>query len=222
MKHIYRFIYRKIKLINLKRDYDEILKYLKEKNIKILNEKQFYNYWNKHKKIKEPIFILRHDVDRSIKNIKIIEEIEKKHGVKSTLHIRVKNKSYKLKNIKKIKWKNFDIALHIEFDNLNDAKNDKNALEKLTHRKIIGSSIHGGGNYHISKRKCLNILENLGIKYIVNFNYDFFPKKENNILLIPCKISDIDSLTKNKFIENIDMVIKKGGCSSINIHPEYL
>ncbi len=220
-----RFAYRKTKLIKLKLQYRRIIRHMQNKNVMITDERTFYKSLRPGKQPKGPVIILRHDVDRSLRKIKKIGKIESKFGVRSTLHLRVKERTYKLKDLNKLDLKNFDVALHLETNDANEMKKDKKTLEKMTGRKIIGASIHGGyyPGKNISKKRILKNLKKAGFKYITFYNKGRYPVKEFGIILIPYLISDLEIVQSGykMFMKELDDIIRKEACSSLNTHPEY-
>lgn len=217
-----RFCWRKFILRNLREQYDEMLAYLRNNNVRIMGERK-YLYSSRPKKA---TIILRHDVDRNLKSIDMIRRIEKKNMVRSTLHLRVKERTYKIEDLKKLDLKGFDVALHLESSALEDIKKDKDILEKATGRKVIGVSIHGGyypNKSIISKKKLLQNLKKAGFKYITGYNESGCPKTEYGILLIPYIISDLEIVQSGykEFMKKLNKIIEKGGCSVLNTHPEY-
>jgi len=219
-----RFFCRKIILKDLKRQYNEILTHLREQNVFIMDEREYYKFY-KSSKLKGAIIILRHDVDRNLKNIKVIKQIEKRNKVRSTLHLRAKERTYKLKELKSLDLRGFDIALHLESSSLDEIKKDKMSLEKTVKRKIIGASIHGGyyPGKNISKKKILQNLKKAGFKYITFFNKGNYPIKKYGMLLIPYRISDLEIVQSGykEFMRQLNDIIKRNGCSSLNTHSEY-
>lgn len=133
---------RVFKLRNLRKDYEKLLQRAKGNNVKILNEREFYNYIKekdfKLSTINEPILVLKHDVDRMLSPIPIINEIEKKYNASSTYHVRADEIQYSLEDAKEY-FKDKDVALHL----IGEVKHDKGNFIKHF-PDVIGCSTHGG------------------------------------------------------------------------------
>lgn len=218
---VYFKLTSKFKLRNLKNQYDEILKYLKNENVKIISEREYY----KSPQTNKATILLRHDVDKKLSTISLIREIERNNGVTSTLHIRVKERTYSLNDLKKINLNGFDFALHLESNDLKEIKKDKATLEKIVKRKIIGASIHGGyySGKDITKDKILTNLKKAGFKYITYYNEGDHYVKESGMMLIPYIISDLEIVQRGykEFMRQLKEIVRKRACSSLNTHPEY-
>lgn len=220
MSRILRYVKRRLKLRNLRTTYIQTLSYLKENKVKIVSEREFYYLNNK----KGPMIILRHDVDRNVKKIDVLREIENNFDVQSTLHLRTRKKGY-LEKMRKINLESFDVSLHIEFNNLAEAKEDMKKLEYLSGKRVIGCSMHGGrSKTKLKKDELVEIMKKAGLRYIGDFNFTYNPIKYNGITLLPYMISDIGvgSAKFKEFKKAIDKLIKHKGISEMNIHPEYL
>jgi len=90
-------------------EYDEILKKAKETNYEIINLRDYVEEkYDRDKKL----FILRHDVDHFSNGTRMMFEIEKKHGVKSSFYFR--NSTYEPKLMKEIEAYGSESSLHFE------------------------------------------------------------------------------------------------------------
>lgn len=104
--------------------------------------------------VAQAVFSPRFDVDRAIANVRCIQSLERKHNVSSTLYLRVLCPFYTDEDVKKLVSVSgcSEIALHGEFiahthkygDEFQAAQAEKDYLEKLTGRPILGISMHGG------------------------------------------------------------------------------
>ena len=70
----------------------------------------------------KPLVILRHDVDRKVKNALMMAEIENRFGINSTYYFRTIKKVFKAELIKKIEKMGHEIGYHYEV--LETAKGD--------------------------------------------------------------------------------------------------
>lgn len=137
-----RALKRVFKLWNLNSIYEQVLKTAYQQNVKIFNEREFYNYFQKKEfqlaAIDEPILVLKHDVDRMLSPIAVIDKIEKKYKAASTYHVRADEAQYSLAGAQNV-FKTLDVALHLVGD---VAKDKQNFLKYFPN--VIGCSTHGG------------------------------------------------------------------------------
>ena len=104
--------------------------------------------------IPKAVFSSRYDVDRAITNLKQIRKLERKYEVESTLYIRAFCPFYADADVQKLAAQPWcsEIALHGEFvttarhcgDEFKAALVEKERLEKLAARPILGVGMHGG------------------------------------------------------------------------------
>jgi len=212
-----RAIKRIIKLKNLKIIYEKLLNRAKESNIKVFNERQFYEFFVSYKllnkRIDEPILVLKHDVDHTLASIRIILEIEHRFGVSSTFHVRADEKKYHLKDAQLI-LQNQDIALH----QVNDPSEEKEKLLKYF-GNIIGVSTHGG--YESSTVFNDNLLRKLSSDFQYISDGLLRPRKIsflNNMLLVPIDSADIYF---ENLILKLEKMIKEKEIMVFNTHVEY-
>jgi len=137
------------------KEYEEIIKEAKAKDYEIISLKDYIeDNYDKSKKL----MILRHDVDHFSDATKMMFEIEKKYGVKSSFYFR--NSTFEPKLMKEIEKYGSESSLHFEpiadFVKANNIKNQKELY-----------------NYKDWEQRCLNILK---------ANLDRF----RNLLNIPC------------------------------------
>lgn len=216
MKEI-RALKRVFKLWNLNKNYKKILQTAKEKNVKIINEREFYSLMKENNfrvnNINEPILVLKHDVDRMLSPIPLINSIEKKFNASSTYHVRADERQYSLTEAKKV-FKNNDVALHL----VGDISEDKHNFIKFF-PNVIGCSTHGG----YEKQFVFN--EELVAELGEHFNYvsDGLLRPEpirlkDKFLLIPIDSADIyfDDL-----FQKFDFAIKEKKIMILNTHVEY-
>ena len=100
------------------------------------------------------VFSSRYDVDRAITNLAQIRKLERKYGTESTLYIRPFCPFYEDADVRKLArapWCS-EIALHGEFvttarrygDEFKAAVAEKEHLEKLAAKPVLGVGMHGG------------------------------------------------------------------------------
>jgi len=137
------------------KEYEDIIKLAKEKDYEVISLRDYIeeNY-DKTKKL----FILRHDVDHFSNGTRMMFEVEKKYGVKSSFYFR--NPTFEPKLMKEIEKYGSEASLHFEpiadFVKANGIKNKEELY-----------------NYEDWEERCLNILK---------ANIDRF----RNLLDIPC------------------------------------
>ena len=118
----------------------------------------------------------RHDVDRAIVNLPAINELEARHGVRSTAYLRPMGYFYGKKDIARYCATDLaaEVALHGEFvttsrtrfpDEFAAARGEKAALQLVTKREVPGVSIHGGEFASNSTRRTRDAIEGAGFLY---------------------------------------------------------
>jgi hypothetical protein len=121
------------------------------------------------------VFSPRYDVDRAITNVARIRRLEQKYGVKSTLYLRAFCPFYSDEDIQALASSAWctEIGLHGEFarnarrygGERSAAKAEKEHLEGLIGRPVIGLCMHGGElNSNVSE-DTLEIVEKVGFLY---------------------------------------------------------
>ena len=212
-----RALKRIIKLRNLPRTYENLLDKATKANIKVFNEREFYNYFKSDigsiEKLTEPILVLKHDADHTLKPVSKILRLERMYNVRSTFHVRVDEKKYTLKNAK-IVFKDCDVALH----QVNDPIKEKKKLLGYF-KDVIGISTHGGHESSTVFNK----------EFLISISNDFCYISDgllrpgnieylNNMLLIPIDSADIYFEDPIKKLEN---AIKNNSIMIFNSHVEY-
>ncbi len=212
-----RALKRVIKLRNLNKTYDKILNIAYNKNIKILNEREFYQLLEEKKinlnEINEPVLVLKHDVDRMLTPIPIIDKIEKRYNASSTYHVRADENQYKLSDAKEV-FKGLDVALHL----VGDVVHDKTKISQYF-ENVIGCSTHGGHEKEFIFNKELISELSEHFKYVSDGLLRPDPICfRDNFLIIPIDSADIyfEDLFKkvNEMIEFKKVMI-------LNTHVEY-
>ncbi|MCD4664184.1 MAG: hypothetical protein K8R68_02865 [Bacteroidales bacterium] len=208
---------RVIKLKKLKITYEKILKIAKKHGVKILNEREFYHYMEKKSfditAIQEPILVLKHDVDRMLSPISLIDEIEKKYNASSTYHVRADEKQYLLSDAKKV-FNRLDVALHLVEDVTEDKAKFQNYFPD-----VIGCSTHGGHEKQFVFNK--DLVKELGehFKYVSDGLLRPGPiEQQNFFLLIPIDSADI---YYENLIEKLKIAIDNNKVMVLNTHVEY-
>ncbi|MDN5354989.1 MAG: hypothetical protein PWQ09_1745 [Candidatus Cloacimonadota bacterium] len=212
-----RALKRVFKLWNLNSTYEQVLKTAYQKNVKIFNEREFYNYFqNKDFQltaIDEPILVLKHDVDRMLSPIAVIDKIEKKYKAASTYHVRADEAQYSLPEAQKV-CKDLDVALHL----VGDVATDKQNFLKYF-PDVIGCSTHGGHE----KQFVFN--DSLIDELAEHFDYvsDGLLRPEpirikDKFLLIPIDSADI---YLENLLSKLEETIKKNKVMILNTHVEY-
>lgn len=137
------------------KEYEKIIKKAQQNNYEIINLRDYIeNNYDKTKKL----FILRHDVDHISNGTKMMFEVEKKYGLKSSFYFR--NSTFEAKLMIEIESYGSEASLHFEpISDFVKANNIKNKKELLSYPKW--------------EERCLDMLKS---------NIDKF----RNILDIPC------------------------------------
>ncbi|HEX9923115.1 MAG TPA: hypothetical protein VGD99_10665 [Anaerolineae bacterium] len=125
--------------------------------------------------VNRAVFSPRYDVDRGITVLGRIRRLEEKYGVTSTLYIRAFCPFYTDQTVKELVSKPWcpEIALHGEFttnarqfgSEANAAAAEKQHLEQLIGRPILGVCMHGGELSNNTNGHTANIIENVGLLY---------------------------------------------------------
>ena len=136
-------------------EYDSIIKNALEKEYEVISLRDYVeDNYDKNKKL----FILRHDVDHFSDGTRMMFEVEKKYGVKSSFYFR--NSTFEPKLMQEIEWYGSEASLHFEpiadFVKANSIKNKE--------------ELYGFANW---QQRCLNVLK---------ANLDRY----RNLLDIPC------------------------------------
>lgn len=100
------------------------------------------------------VFSPRHDVDRAINSVARVRRLEQKYGVTSTTYLRAFCPFYSDRDIRALASSGWctEIGLHGEFvpdsrrfgDEYSAAKAEKEHLERLVGRPVVGLCMHGG------------------------------------------------------------------------------
>ena len=137
------------------KEYEEIIKLAKEKDYEVISLR---DYIEEKYDTSKKLFILRHDVDHFSSGTKMMFEVEKKYGVKSSFYFR--NSTFEPKLMNSIEEYGSEVSLHFEpiadFVKANGIKNKE--------------ELYSFKNW---EQRCLNILK---------ANLDRF----RNLLDIPC------------------------------------
>lgn len=192
------------------------------------------------------VFSPRHDVDRAITNVARIRKLEQKYGVMSTLYLRAFCPFYSDRDIKALvsaAWCT-EIGLHGEFvrnsrrygDEFAAARAEKEYLEQLVGRPIMGLCMHGGEQTNNVSENTLDAAEEAGFLYdttrgvayylpdrtalngrqrgIYRLQHAFGDRK------VP-PIRDYKREFYNKVMAKMDEVYKQNGVFVLTLHPEY-
>ena len=104
--------------------------------------------------IMKAVFSPRYDVDRAITNVARIRRLEQRYGVRSTVYLRAFCPFYSERDIKALASSeaHTELGLHGEFvrnarrygDEFSAARAEKEHLERLIGRPVLGLCLHGG------------------------------------------------------------------------------
>lgn len=136
-------------------DYENIIKYAKQQDYEIIGLR---DYIEKNYDTTKKLFILRHDVDHLSNGTKMMFEVEKKYGVRSSFYFR--NATFEPKLMKEIEKYGSEASLHFE------PIADFVKMNFITNKEELYS-------YENWEQRCLNILK-------ANLQH------YRNILDIPC------------------------------------
>jgi len=212
-----RALKRVIKLRNLNKIYDKLLKIAYNNNVTIINEREFYQLLeekiNDINNVKEPILVLKHDVDRMLTPIPIIDEIEKRYNASSTYHVRADENQYKLSEAKEV-FKGLDVALHL----VGDVIHDKTKISQYFD-DVIGCSTHGGHEKEFIFNEELISELSEHFKYVSDGLLRPDPIHfQDHFLLIPIDSADIYF---EDLIKKINEMIELKKIMILNTHVEY-
>lgn len=212
-----RAIKRIIKLRNLTKTYEKLLATAKIANIKILNEREFFQYYSSKileiDDVNEPILVLKHDVDHTLKPIKKILDIEKHFQVSSTFHVRADEAKYSLEEARQ-EFLNCDVALH----QVHDPFEEKTKISKYFNN-IIGISTHGGHESNTVFNH--DFLDSISNEFSYISDGLLRPRKIdflNKMLLIPIDSADIYFEDP---VQKLKDAIKEKHVMIFNSHVEY-
>lgn len=125
--------------------------------------------------IPKAVFSVRYDVDRAITNMSQIRALELKYNAPSTLYLRTFCPFYgdqEIRHLASQPWCS-EITVHGEFvtnarhygDEFKAARAEKNHLEKLIGRPILGVSMHGGELAYNRSDNTAQAIEEAGFLY---------------------------------------------------------
>lgn len=213
----FRAIRRIVKLRNLTKTYEKLLATAKYANVKVFNERKFFEYFSSEIKeihnVNEPILVLKHDVDHTLRPIKKILDIENKYNVSSTFHVRADEVKYSLEDAKQVLL-DCDIALH----QVHDPFEEKTKIMSYF-KNVIGISTHGGHESSIVFDD--NFLNSISSEF--SYISDGLLKSRkigflNKMLLIPIDSADIYFEDP---IQKLNITILKKKIMIFNSHVEY-
>ena len=197
--------------------------------------------------VMKAVFSPRYDVDRAITNLAHIRAIEQKYQVPSTLYLRAFCPFYTDKDVIELASKPWcsELVLHGEFvtnarkygDELKAAQMEKQHLEQLTGRAILGVGMHGGELTNNRSKNTDQVIDNAGFLYDTTPRpaKDFLPSRKsiNGHLGRPYTLShalgDIEiPATRNygqqlydRTVAKMDEIYQKNGVFVLMLHPAY-
>lgn len=188
----------------------------------------------------------RYDVDRAITNLSRIRALEQKYGVTSTLYLRAFSPFYSDRNIKALASSAWctEIGLHGEFarnsrqygDEFSAAGAEKQHLERLVGRPVVGVCMHGGEMTSNVNKHTTDVLEKTGFLYDttpgMSYYLPFRPIKNGEVRDIyllnhvfgDIKVPSSRHYTRDfyeKVMEKMNKVYEHNGVFVLTLHPVY-
>ena len=196
--------------------------------------------------IVKAVFSPRYDVDRAITNMTRIWKLEQKYGVTSTTYLRAFCPFYSDEEIRALASSAWctEIGLHGEFarnsqrygDEFSAARAEKEHLERLTGRPIIGLCMHGGELTSNVSKDTLDVVEGAGFLYDTTSRmHYYFPARPavngrlRNVYQLNHAFGDIkvppgrnyDRDFYERTMEKMDEVYEQNGVFVLTLHPVY-
>jgi hypothetical protein len=127
----------------------------------------------------------RYDVDRAIVNLPVINELEAKHGLSSTVYLRPRGYFYGRSEIERYARLAgmTEIALHGEFittaeslstDEYAAAILEKKMLEEIVRGEVVGVCMHGGELRTNTTPRTKDSIERAGFRYETMYRNDYY------------------------------------------------
>lgn len=198
-------------------------------------------------KVIKAVLSVRYDVDRAIRNMPMIWELERRYGATSTAHLRAFGPFYGRREIQALANlpQCTELALHGEFvsnaarygGQLPAALAEKEYLERITGTAIQGLSLHGGELTHNRTRATWDIIGSAGFLYDAShgaapYYFPFRVLTQNGRLRKTYRLyvnfADI-SIPYEHYAENfcneamrqIGLVSQQNGLLVMMMHPQY-
>jgi len=196
--------------------------------------------------IVKAVFSPRYDVDRAITNVARIRKLEQKYGVTSTLYLRAFCPFYSDRDVRALASSAWctDIGLHGEFarsarrygDEFSAARAEKEHLEGLIERPVIGLCMHGGELTCNVSKDTLDAAERAGFLYDTTSRMGYYlPYRPSvsgqmgrayrlNHAFGDIKVPPGRNYRQefhDKVLEKMDKVYNQNGVFVLTLHPVY-
>jgi hypothetical protein len=196
--------------------------------------------------VTKAVFSPRYDVDRAITNLAHIRALEEKYGVSSTLYLRAFGPFYGDQAIKEVAAEPWcsEIGLHGEFvtnahaygGELEAALEEKEHLEKLIGRPVLGVCMHGGELSSNTSKSTHDVIQKAGFLYDTTSSlHYYFPFKRpvagqlSNSYCLVHALGDIKipahrnygQMFSKEVMAKMDEVYEQSGVFVLLLHPVY-